>query len=281
MIVDFHTHVFPYFFRDKGSALFPHEPAFKALYNSPGAKLVGVGELIRSMDEQGIQRSVIFGFPWDKADHFRRHNDYILESIQQYSDRLIGFCTFSPLSQDGPREVERCLTSGLLGVGELAVYGAGISSRVTGALREVMALCLRFDVPVLLHTNEPVGHEYAGKGPMTLRQIYAFCKAYPQNRIILAHWGGGLVFYGLLKKDVEVTLKNVWFDTAASPYLYRPDIYRIAGEIIGFERILFGSDYPLLKPRRYFDEMNQAHLPQKAYTQITGLNAVRVLGLSD
>jgi predicted TIM-barrel fold metal-dependent hydrolase len=277
MIIDFHTHVFPSFFRD--SVNLSGEHAFESLYRSPKARVVGTKELLRNMDEEEIHKSVIFGFPWEKPEHYRRHNDYIIESLQRYPDRLIGFCSFSPLTPEGPKEAERCLRSGLSGVGELAVYGSGLSSRVTGALKDVMALCSQFDVPLLLHTNEPVGHHYPGKTSMTLRQIYGFVKAYPSNRIILAHWGGGLLFYALMKKEVRGVIENVWYDTAASPYLYTPDIYRVAGEVIGLERILFGSDYPLIRPQRYFKEMALAGLPPRAIEKIAGLNAAQLLRL--
>lgn len=280
MIIDFHTHVFPSFFRDDRSALFSDEPAFKSIYCSSQAKLVGAKELLLSMDEGGVHRSVIFGFPWEEPENYRRHNDYIIESVNRHPDRFVGFCCFSPLSPDGPREAERCLQAGLSGVGELAVYGAGLSAGVIEGLRDVMTLCSQFDVPFLLHTNEPVGHEYPGKAPMTLGQIYAFLKTYPSNRIVLAHWGGGLFFYGLMKKEVKEVLQNVWLDTAASPFLYTPDIYRIAGEILGFEKILFGTDYPLIKPQRYFNDMESAGLSSAAIEQITGLNAANLLGLS-
>ena len=176
MIIDFHTHVFPSCFSDDRSAFFSNEPAFENLYFSPQAKLVGVEELIRHMDEEEIQKSVIFGFPWENPENYRRHNDYIIESVHQHPKRLIGFCCFSPLATDGSREADRCLQSGLSGVGELAAYGTGLSSEMIHALQEVMALCSQFDVPLLLHTNEPVGHNYAGKTPMTLHQIYHFLK---------------------------------------------------------------------------------------------------------
>jgi predicted TIM-barrel fold metal-dependent hydrolase len=279
MTIDFHTHVFPSFFREKRGAPLPHEPAFDSLYTPSQAKVVGVEALIRSMDETEVQRSVIFGFPWERPEHYRRHNDYILEAVTRRPDRLVGFCAFSPLSTGGPREVSRCLQSGLSGVGELAVYGSGLSKRAIEALKDVMGLCVQFDVPVLLHTNEPVGHQYPGKTPMTLAQIYRFIKVYPSNRIVLAHWGGGLFFYALMKKEVRQALQNVWFDTAASPYLYTPEVYRIAGELIGFEKILFGSDYPLLSPKRYFREMSSAGLSPQAIEQITKLNAAHLLGL--
>jgi predicted TIM-barrel fold metal-dependent hydrolase len=279
MIIDFHTHVFPSFFRDDRAGLFSDEPAFKSIYCSSQAKLVGAKELLLSMDEEGVHRSVIFGFPWEETENYRRHNDYIIESVHRHPDRFVGFCCFSPLSPDGPREVERCLQAGLSGVGELAVYGAGLSAGVIEGLRDVMSLCSQFDVPLLLHTNEPVGHEYPGKAPMTLGQIYGFLKTYPSNRIVLAHWGGGIFLYALMKKEVKEVLQNVWLDTAASPFLYTPDIYRIAGEILGFEKILFGTDYPLIKPQRYFNEMESAGLSSAAIEQITGLNAAYLLGL--
>jgi len=277
VIIDFHTHIFPSCFRDDRSAFFSDEPAFKTLYLSLQAKLAGAKELIRNMDEEDIHKSVIFGFPWENPEHYRIHNDYIIESVHRYPNRLIGFCCFSPLSAGGSREAERCLQSGLSGVGELAVYGSGLSPEIINSLKEVMGLCSKFDVPFLLHTNEPIGHDYAGKTPMTLAQIYGFIKAYPSNRIVLAHWGGGIFFYGLMKKEVKEVFKNVWFDTAASPYLYTPDIYRIAGETIGFEKILFGSDYPLLKPQRYFKEMESAGLSPGSMGQVKGSNAAKLL----
>jgi predicted TIM-barrel fold metal-dependent hydrolase len=277
MIIDFHTHLFPPFFREQRDRLVHEDPAFHSIYTSPHARLASAEDLIQSMDEDGVQRSVVFGFPWEKPELLRRHNDYILESVHQYPDRLTGFCAFSPLSPGAARETERCLSQGLSGVGEVAVYGSGLTWDVVQALKDVMNLCAQLDMPFLLHTNEPVGHTYPGKTPNTLKEIYEFVRTYPSNRIVLAHWGGGLLFYGLMKKEVREALHNVWFDTAASPFLYTPDIYRIAGEIIGFEKILYGSDYPLIRPERYFKEMDSAGLSPEQMNQIKGLNAVRLL----
>lgn len=277
MIIDFHTHVFAPSFREQRDHFVHEDPAFQSIYSSPHARLASAEDLIRAMDENGVQRSVVFGFPWQKSDLYVRHNDYILESVHQYPDRLTGFCAFSHLSSEGAREAERCLSQGLSGVGELAVYGSGLTQEVVQTLKDVMDLCARMDVPFLLHTNEPVGHAYPGKTPNTLREIYDFVRAYPSNRIVLAHWGGGLLFYGLMKKEVREALRNVWFDTAASPFLYTPDIYRIAGEIVGFEKILFGSDYPLIRPERYFKEMASAGVSSEKMNQIKWLNAMRLL----
>jgi uncharacterized protein len=231
------------------------------------------------MDEEGIDRSVVFGFPWTKPDYFTAHNDYIIESVGRYPERITGFCCFSPLSPQGLQEARRCLDSGLSGLGELALYQSGFTLEVQESLGEIMSLCARLDVPVLLHTNEPVGHAYPGKTPMHLSEIYRFIMRYPSNRIVLAHWGGGLLFYGLMKKQVDEAFRNVWFDTAASPYLYKPEVYSVAADIVGPDKILFGSDYPLVSPKRYFQEMQSTGISEETVRKIKGENAARLLRL--
>ncbi|MFH1351108.1 MAG: amidohydrolase family protein, partial [Pseudomonadota bacterium] len=83
----------------------------------------------------------------------------------------------------------------------------------------------------------------------------------------------------LRKRAVRESLKNVWFDTAASPYRYVPDLYRLAEEILGVEKILFGSDYPLLKPGRYFRELESANISSQSIKKIIGGNAALLLNL--
>jgi predicted TIM-barrel fold metal-dependent hydrolase len=130
---------------------------------------------------------------------------------------------------------------------------------------------------VLIHTNEPVGHAYHGKTPITLAQIYRLIKQFSETKIVLAHWGGGLFFYSLMKRDVKETLTNVFFDTAASPFLYDPEIYQLAVRLLGDDKILFGSDHPLLSPARYFDEIRKTGLAKSQIDKICGGNAMRLL----
>ncbi len=234
---------------------FGEDPAFRWLYDSPQAKLVTAESLLQAMADHGVEKSVIFGFPWRTLKIMRRHNDYILEAQHRSPRHLIGFACVNALESGAAAEVERCLASGCRGVGELAFYQEGLGDDMIAALRPIADLCQGYGVPLLLHANEPVGHSYPGKSPMQLGDLYNLIKAFPELTLILAHWGGGLFFFNLLKKEVSATLKNVYFDTAASPYLYRPEIYRLAAEIVGPEKILFGSDYPLLPPSRYLKEM--------------------------
>jgi uncharacterized protein len=281
MIIDFHTHIFPSYIRDNRHLFFDHEQAFESIYRKPDSRLSGSGDLLENMDNEGVSRSIVFGFPWELPDHYKRHNDYVVESVLKNPDRLIGFCTFNPLSREACKEAERCLRAGLAGVGEIAVYQTDFSRDIINRLKDLMDFCAERDAPVLIHANEPVGHSYPGKQPMSLAGLYELLKNFPLNRIILAHWGGGIFFYELMKKDVQKRLENVWFDTAASPFLYQPDIYRISAEIAGADRVLFGSDYPLIKPGRYFKEMQSTGLAKEVIDKITGENALKVLRINN
>jgi len=280
MIIDIHTHIFPPEVRQDRNVCFASEEAFYRLYNDPRACMIGVRELIDTMDEEGVDRSVAFGFPWKSADRFRRQNDYIMEAVATHPDRLIGLACFDADHPSAPEETMRCLEGGLSGVGELAYYESGITADKLERLATVMDICREKKAVVMIHTNEPVGHVYPGKSPNTLSQIYSLPQRFPQNRLILAHWGGGLFFYALLKKEVRETLQNVYFDTAASPFLYDPSIWETAARIVGPDKILFGTDYPLLKPARYFREIDASPLSEEDRALIKGGNAATLFGLT-
>jgi predicted TIM-barrel fold metal-dependent hydrolase len=276
MIIDSHTHLFPPDVIENREKYFSNEPAFEMIYNVPGSKLADAEQLINSMDEQEVDTSVVFGFPWKNPDTFKKHNDYVINAVLKSKGRFIGLACFNISDRSIDQETDRCLSAGLSGVGELALYTSGLAEESIRFLEPVMQICREMDVPLLLHTNEPVGHIYPGKAPITLAQIYGFIKQFPENKIVLAHWGGGIFFYTLMKKEVTDTLKNVYVDTAASPFLYRPDIYDVAKKIMGIEKILFGSDYPLIKPERYFEELKQTELTNEDMDKIKGLNAAKL-----
>ncbi|MFP4445170.1 MAG: amidohydrolase family protein [Desulfosudaceae bacterium] len=280
MIIDFHTHIFSRDVRANRAEYFDGEPAFRLLYESEKSKLAGAADLVAVIDESEVDLAVTFGFPWENPDLAKRHNDYVIEAQQRYPDRLAGLCCVGMYQGDPAREAERCLDAGLYGVGELAFYQSGIDEEARQRLAPLMAVCRERDKPVMIHTNEPVGHHYPGKTPITVGQIYDLAAAYPDNRIVLAHWGGGIFFYNLLKREAKEVLANIWYDTAASPYLYDTRIYRTAAELAGPEKILWGTDFPLLKPARYFKEIDQADLGDAERAALTGGNAAAFLNLS-
>jgi uncharacterized protein len=89
VVIDVHTHIFPLDIKSGRERFFQGEPEFRLLYDSPKAKLATAEELIASMDANGIDRSVVFGFPWRTRDFRERHDAYVLEAAARYPARLL------------------------------------------------------------------------------------------------------------------------------------------------------------------------------------------------
>lgn len=280
MKIDAHVHIFPPEIRDNREKFFVGEPDFELLYASPKSRLVGAEELLAVMDEDGVDYSVVFGFPWRDAGISRLCNDYVIEQVKSHPDRLLGLACFGFADpQVAAAESDRCLSQGLHGVGELAFYVEGFTDKVVAQMAPVIEVLRDHNKILNLHTNEPVGHNYPGKSDVKLRNLYRFLKLYGDVPTIFAHWGGGFPFYHLLKKEFADVVRNLYYDTAATPYLFNSDIYRLGGEMAGFERILFGSDFPLLRPQRYFKDIAEVQLDKKQSEMICGSNAARLFGI--
>jgi uncharacterized protein len=277
MIIDFHTHVFPPQIAGNREKYVSLDPLFKLLYSEKKARLATTEDLIADMDSQEIQKSVILNIAWDEQDICRQTNDYILESVNRHPDRLIGFCMVKfDSTEEAISEIERCLKGGIRGIGEIRPSREFFEN--ASILTPVMDFIIKNELILLTHASEPVGHLYPGKGDITPGQLYPFITGHPGLKLVCAHWGGGLPFYALMPK-AKPYFKDLYFDSAASPYLYSPQVYSQAAQLAGPHKILFGSDYPLLSPRRLLDEIDSLDMPPEDKSAILSGNALKLLGI--
>jgi predicted TIM-barrel fold metal-dependent hydrolase len=175
-------------------------------------------------------------------------------------------------------ELNRAIKGGARGVGEIAFYRDEMTSQDIHSMKPILTQMEKQGIPLLLHTNETIGHSYPGKGRTPLDRFYELILSFPKLPIILGHWGGGLPFYELMP-EVAKGMANVYYDTAASPFLYSKKIYAIASKIVGAEKIFLGTDFPLISPRRYFKELEESGLSRRDQEKILGLNFSRRFGL--
>ena len=279
MIIDFHTHVFSPRIKKNRSQYIDEDPCFAMLYSNKEAKLATADELIESMDKAGIDVSVIVNVGWTTHELCVETNDYILESVARYPRRLIGFGAVQPQSPEAAiAEIERCVKGGIRGIGEMRSDMQLFDLGDKETMQPVAEALKKHRLVLLTHASEPVGHDYPGKGIITPDQLYSFITNFPDSTIVCAHWGGGLPFYALMP-EVKQAMSNVFFDTAASPFLYSPEVYNQVIQLVGAEKILFGSDYPLLTQTRLLQEINSADLPEEAKNLILADNARRLLNI--
>lgn len=277
VIIDFHTHVFSPRIKKNRSEYINSDPGFAILYSDKKAKLATADDLIDSMDKDGVDVSVIVNIGWVTHELCVETNDYILESVARYPKRLIGFCSVQPNSYEAAiAEIERCAGAGARGIGEIRPDIQLFDLRDEELMAPICDVLRKHGLILLTHSSEPVGHDYPGKGVITPEMLYPFIARFPDLTLICAHWGGGLPFYALMP-EVKQAMGNVYFDTAASPYLYSPQVYSQVAQLIGSDRILFGSDYPLLAQSRLLEEIDSSGLSEDAKGLILSGNARRLL----
>ncbi|MDO8750954.1 MAG: amidohydrolase family protein [Dehalococcoidia bacterium] len=279
MIIDFHTHIFPPAIIQGRAAHLAQDSTLAALFADPRAPMATAEELIAAMDEAGVDMAVTLGIGWTNPELARRANDYLLESAARYPRRLAPFCSVNPSWGDQAlREVERCARLGARGVGELHPDTQGFDLSSQEVMGPFMDAERSLKLILLTHSSEPVGHQYPGKGSITPPALMKFVERYQDVPIVCAHWGGGLPFYNLMP-EVHTALKNVYFDTAASPFLYRASIFSTVPRLARPGSILFGSDYPLVKPGRIIRQIRAASISEEEKEAILGGNAMKLLGI--
>jgi predicted TIM-barrel fold metal-dependent hydrolase len=278
VIIDFHVHVLPPEMKEKRAEFCRLDGMFREFFTVPKARIASAEDLIATMDECGIDVSVLLSAGWDTNETCRLTNDYALEAAARYPKRLVAFCVVQPRERDAAvLELERCARGGARGIGEMRSDSQGYDLGDRGLMEPIVEVALKHNMVYLTHASEPVGHAYPGKGSITPDAIYRFVSNFPELRVVCAHWGGGLPFYALMP-EVATALSNTYFDCAATPFLYRPQVFESVAKIVGADRILFGSDCPLLSPKRVMEQVESSGLSPESRSMILGGNAQRLLG---
>ena len=279
MIVDFHTHIFSPDVRRHRDRYIKADATFGELYADPKARMAASDDLVEAMDDDGVDISVVMGIGWSDPGLAREANDYIIEAVQKHPGRLIGFASVNPRwGADAASEVDRCARAGLRGVGELHPDTQAFDLGDPNVMSPLMETVREHDLIVTTHSSEPVGHSYTGKGTTRPEVLWRFVLNFPEARIICAHWGGGLPFYALMP-EVRDGIANVYFDTAASPFLYRPPVFQAVAGLVGPGKILLGTDFPLLRPARLLGQLEKSGLSEADAEAVKGGNAATLLGL--
>ena len=256
----------------------PHQPTLQGWADVP--------RLLKDMDDAGVERSVMLGWYWERQETCELQNQWFIDWCRQHPDRLMGFATVQPNSgQRGLDNVARALDAGLCGIGELLPQAQGFTFR-DECWAKLVALAVERRVPINLHVTDPLAYnpESCTK-PTPLENYVELVRTFPDATFILAHWGGGIPFFELNAR-LRSLFRNVYYDTAASPLIYDNRVYREVVDLVGADRILYGTDYPLLTHPRVSREpdmkrdLGDARIggmtPEEA-ALVLGGNALRLL----
>jgi predicted TIM-barrel fold metal-dependent hydrolase len=245
VIIDAHVHLYPpEAGREPAAWAALHGEAHWAALSTrlrkngrPVQGFASVDHLLRDMDAAGVAKAVLLGWYWEKHATCVGQNKFHAGCVRAHPDRLAAFATVQPAAgRVALDEAARALGDGLIGLGELSPHSQHFAVN-DPVWREILQLAAERKVPVNLHVTDPLSRPYPGRVETPLEDFLQLAREFPATIFILAHWGGGLAW-----DPRALALPNVWFDTAASPLLYGPEVWAKAPG----ERVLFGSDYPLV-----------------------------------
>jgi len=226
--------------------------------------------------------AVVFTVDWESRSGIPPiPNEEIAAAAREHADVLIPFASVDPARPDALERVRRLIADeGVAGFKFHPNLQAFFpNDRAAYPLYEVIAAA---GLPALFHTGHSgIGTGARGGGGLRLKYSNPLClddvaADFPDLKIVMAHpsfpWQDEAISV-CLHKD------NVWIDLSGwSPKYFPPQLVQYANTQLR-EKVLFGSDFPLITPDRWLADFEQAPFRDEVRPLILEENAVRLLGL--
>jgi predicted TIM-barrel fold metal-dependent hydrolase len=237
-------------------------------------------ETYREMDILGV----IFGVD-DETTSGEPYigNDYVASVVKKYPDQFIGFASVDPWKGAAAvREMERSVVSlGLRGLKLMPISQAFFAN--DQRFYPLWEKCQELDVPVLYHTGQTgVGAGMPGGTGLKLKYgqpipyIDDVAADFPELKIIMAH---PAVPWQEEQLSVAVHKANVYIDLSGwSAKYFRPILIQYANSLLQ-DKVLFGSDYPVLRPDRWLRDFETVEWKEEVKSKILLENAKKLLKL--
>ena len=228
-----------------------------------------VDQLLHAMDIAGIERATLQGWYWETMESCRLQNRFYAQLIQRHPDRISAFATLQPKNWQATEELDWAKDHGFIGIGEIHPQAQGFSLR-DKYWASVIEQIQDWNFVVNFHVTDPDTPDHPGKVLTPLSHYLDLAETFPNQNFILSHLGALIPLReGLIDRAKKLT--NLYYDSAAIPLLYPSAEINEVASVVGADRLLFGSDYPL----RVFPKT------QKQPEFIRSLEFVRESGLTD
>jgi len=257
MIIDCHAHLGWWFFPIKQES---------------GADLIPV------LDRWGIDKAICSSVRAIMED-CREANKQVADWIAAYPDRLYGYIVSNPHYPDIWRADLEAYAEHPQFVGvklHPAWHSCPINSKPYAA---IFKQCEELALPVLAHSYDPTPDAQSPSAPERLARV----ASEREVQIVMGHMGGNAL-RGI--KACASSTPNLSLEISAgrenAGQQYAWDLLRVrrAIDTLGPERVLFGSDMPLVDPAISFGAMRDTELTNEESDLVMWNNAARIFGLA-
>jgi len=225
---------------------------------------------------------VIFAVDERLTGRTRVSNDEVVQFAERNSDVAIPFASIDPnRGAEGVQEAKRLVSAGKVRGLKLhpPVQRFIPNDSLAYPLYEIFA---EARLPVIFHTGHSgIGTGMPGGGGVRLKYghpmpIDDVAVDFPSMPIIMAHpsfpWQDEAISICLHKPNVYIDLSG-W-----SPKYFSPTLIQYANTLLK-NKVLFGSDYPLITPDRWLADFEKIAIRDEVRPLILKENALKLLGL--
>ncbi|MBQ3055824.1 MAG: amidohydrolase [Oscillospiraceae bacterium] len=262
-VFDFHCHIYPDKIAERatmatGQFYDTHEPKCKGT----------VSDLLACCDTANICGALVQSVATTPSQ-VKSINEFIAKTVSEHPDRLIGFGTLHPESEDIEGDVKHLLELGLKGVKlHPDIQKFALCDPHCMELFEACADRL----PFLVHAGD---YRYQYSNPAQVRPVL---DAFPHTTVIAAHLGGWSVWEEAMDAFCG-KYEQLFVDSSSCRFVLSAQQYFDIIRRFGTDRVLFGSDYPMWNPKEELDDFLTLPFTDAEFEKILYQNAKTLLSL--
>lgn len=261
-VIDAHCHVYPEKIAERAVAGTDH------FYGTTAACSGTVSGLEEILAEGRIDRCLIHSVA-TTPKQVSSINRFIAAEVANHPKQFFGFGALHPESDDLERDVRELLDLGLKGVKlhpDIQRFPLDEKNCMT-----MYGLCQEAGLPLLIHTGDC---RYDFSNPNRIKPVLT---QFPRLTVVGAHMGGWSVWEQAYEE--LSSFSNFYVDCSSTFCFWEP---KKAKDLIcrwGFDRVIFGSDYPMWHPLRELETFLSFDLGEVANRKILGENAKRIFSM--
>lgn len=225
----------------------------------------GVDDMLRAMDAAGVDQACLFNV--FQGDH-RHGNDEVAKVVRQHPDRFIGFAFVTPHYPESIlSELNRAFDT--LNMRAIKIYPPYFDRPVTDP---VWGAVFEFADERRLTV---ISHTWGGDGKCDPMLFVGLAERYPGVRWVMGHAGGPP---GGRESGKKAALANPGIFLEICSSHRNPGAIEDLVRTVGADRVIFGSDMPLLDPRIHVGRIMLSDVSPDDKRKMLGANAQRLLG---
>ena len=242
---------------------------------------VPVDQMLARMDSAGIEKAFLIATragPVGNPSCYRIPYELVAETCAQAPDRLYGLAGIDPLDgMKGVRELEHAIK-------ELGFIGAHFYPHWfeiapnAAKVYPFYAKCVELDIPIQMQVGQSMNYDKkfprrsVGR-PITLDDVAC---DFPELKLIGIH-------VGIPWADEMIAMawkhQNVFIGSDAHAPQYWPDSFTRYIDSYGQDKVVFGTDFPVLGFERTVDEIDALGLRDGSRRKFMRDNVLRLYGL--